>query len=100
MKHSKTIVYITCCICFIALGCEQKNKNQLFTFLSSDATGIKFSNNIDETKLPGDALNEFAYMGGGVGVIDVNNDGLKDLFFCGNQVSSKLYLNKGKNHFE
>ena len=63
--------------------------------MPSSETGIKFNNDIDETKLPGDALNEFAYMGGGVGVIDVNNDGLKDLFFCGNQVSSKLYLNKG-----
>ncbi len=72
----------------------------MFTPLSSSETGITFSNSIDETKMPGDALNEFAYMGGGFGVIDVNNDGLKDLFFCGNQVSSKLYLNKGNNHFE
>ena len=72
----------------------------MFTSLSSNETGIKFSNDIDETKMPGDALNEFAYMGGGVGIIDVNNDGLKDIFFCGNQVSSKLYLNKGNNHFE
>ena len=85
---------------FFAIGCKEKNKNQLFTFLSSNQTGISFNNTIDETKMPGDALNEFAYMGGGVGVIDVNNDGLKDLFFCGNQVSSKLYLNKDKNHFE
>ena len=85
---------------FFAIGCKEKNKNRLFTFLSSNQTGISFNNTIDETKMPGDALNEFAYMGGGVGVIDVNNDGLKDLFFCGNQVSSKLYLNKGKNHFE
>jgi len=68
--------------------------------LSADETGIKFSNVIDETKLPGDALNEFAYMGGGVGVIDVNKDGLQDLFFTGNQVSCRAYINKGKNSFE
>src|SRR6476620_246581 len=100
MKHNCIIYCITCCICCIAFGCKEQNHRQLFTFLSANETGIKFSNGIDETKMPGDALNEFAYMGGGVGIIDVNNDGLKDLFFCGNQVSSKLYLNKGRNKFE
>ena len=98
---NKNVYTITtlCCI-FLATSCKEKKQNELFSFLSSDKSGIHFTNTIDETKLPGDALNEFAYMGGGVGVIDVNNDGLKDLFFCGNQVSSKLYLNKGDNHFE
>ena len=100
MKRIANIIIIFCSIFFFATGCKPKHTNQLFTFLPSTETGIKFSNDIDETKLPGDALNEFAYMGGGVGVIDVNNDGLKDLFFCGNQVSSKLYLNKGNNQFE
>src|SRR6187551_563465 len=83
-----------------ATGCGNHNSSQPFTQLTSTQSGINFNNTIDETKMPGDALNEFAYMGGGVGIIDVNNDGLKDLFFCGNQVSSKLYLNKGNNHFE
>jgi len=72
----------------------------MFTALQSSESGITFNNTIDESKMPGEALNEFAYMGGGVGIIDINNDGLKDIFFCGNQVSSKLYLNKGNNHFE
>jgi len=84
----------------IATGCNTNKKAVLFTSLSSTESGITFNNTIDETNMPGDALNEFAYMGGGIGVIDVNNDGLKDLIFCGNQVSSKLYLNKGNNHFE
>ncbi|HEX5155110.1 MAG TPA: VCBS repeat-containing protein [Parafilimonas sp.] len=100
MKHNNIIYCITCCIYCIAFGCKEKNQNRLFTYLSSHETGITFSNNIDETRMPGDALNEFAYMGGGVGILDVNNDDLKDIFFCGNQVSSKLYLNKGNNHFE
>ncbi|MEO5943205.1 MAG: FG-GAP-like repeat-containing protein [Ferruginibacter sp.] len=91
------IMFLFLCI---TAGCNNKDKNQLFTFLSSKESGIKFSNDIDEKKMPGDALNEFAYMGGGVGVIDINNDGLKDLIFTGNQVSSKIYLNKGNNKFE
>ncbi len=99
MKLTK-LIYLIGCVCLLATGCKEKIHNPLFTALSSSETGVTFSNNIDETKMPGDAMNEFAYMGGGVGVIDVNNDGLKDLFFCGNQVSSKLYLNKGNNHFE
>ena len=98
VKFSRSAVWFS--FFAILVGCKEKLQNPQFISLSAQETGISFNNTIDETKMPGDALNEFAYMGGGVGVIDVNNDGLKDLFFGGNQVSSKLYLNKGHHQFE
>ncbi|WP_233783405.1 VCBS repeat-containing protein [Flavivirga eckloniae] len=63
--------------------------------LTSDVTGIEFQNTLTES----DTLNYFnypyIYMGGGIAVGDFNNDGLQDLYFTGNMVENKLYLNKG-----
>jgi hypothetical protein len=51
-----------------------------------------------------DSLNimnyEYIYNGAGTGVADLNNDGLQDIVFAGNQVSPRVYLNKGNFTFE
>jgi hypothetical protein len=78
----------------------QKHEGLHFTILPSSATGIDFTNTITENDSVNMFVNEYSYMGGGVGVGDFNNDGLPDIFFAGNQVSSRLYLNKGNMHFE
>jgi len=85
---------------FVHTGCHNKSANYKFSPIAPSSSNIKFNNSIDEKLMPKNALNEFAYMGGGVGILDVDNDGKKDIFFCGNQVSSALYLNKGNNNFE
>ncbi len=72
----------------------------MFTQLDAEQTGIHFTNSIEETDATKSFINEFGYMGGGVGIGDFNADGRKDIFFTGNQVSCRMYLNKGENKFE
>lgn len=81
-------------------SCKQPTKTALFQPLSAAESGIDFSNDIHEDDSSRSFINEFGYMGGGVGIGDFNNDGLKDIFFSGNQVTSRLYINKGNNKFD
>jgi ASPIC and UnbV/FG-GAP-like repeat len=75
-------------------------KYHLFEKISSAHSGIDFNNKIVENDSinPLDVVN--IYNGGGVGIGDFNNDGKQDIFFTGNMVSCKLYLNKGNFKFE
>jgi enediyne biosynthesis protein E4 len=76
------------------------NTTPSFERVGKDITGIDFENSVVEK----DSFNimhyEYMYNGGGVGVGDLNNDGLFDLIFTGNKVNSKIYLNKGNFKFE
>ena len=97
MKRTPPFVLILLLFVFL-LSCS--HKKTLFNKLSSSYTGIHFNNKIDEN----DSLNPIdvtnIYNGGGVGIGDFNNDGLQDVYFTGNLVSNKLYLNKGKMKFD
>src|SRR5258708_39441376 len=73
-------------------SCNQKSKT-LFKLISNDESGITFANVIHESDSFNILTYEYIYNGGGVGIGDFNNDGLQDLFFCGNMVPNKLYLN-------
>ncbi|MDX1941831.1 MAG: VCBS repeat-containing protein [Saprospiraceae bacterium] len=79
---------------------NHKNEASLFTLLSADETGIDFINQLSYTEEFNPYTFRNFYNGGGVGLGDINNDGLVDIFFCGNRVDNKLYLNKGNFTFE
>jgi enediyne biosynthesis protein E4 len=99
-RFAYCISFIFCIAIIFLASCIYKQKNTLFTKLSSDESGIHFSNDIHDSDSSYSFINEFGYMGGGVGIGDFNNDWLKDIFFSGNQVSCRLYINKGNNQFE
>ena len=85
-------------LCLFIFSCSQERKT-LFTLLDPGSTAIKFSNRIFENDSVNIIDNEYVYNGGGVAIGDFNNDGLQDVYFTGNMVSNKLYLNKGEMHF-
>ncbi len=85
---------------FMFFSCQEKKSYTLFELIPSSKTKIRFSNNLKPTFDHNILDYNYFYNGGGVAAADFNNDGLTDLYFTGNQVSSKLYLNKGNFLFE
>lgn len=80
----------------VLVSCTDKTR---FELLDSEKTGITFMNVVNES----DSMNvinfEYIYNGGGVGIVDLNNDGWQDMIFAGNMVAPKIYLNEGKFKF-
>ena len=68
--------------------------------LPAEKTGIDFNNAINESTFFNHYYYSQIYLGSGVAIGDINNDGLPDIFFGGNQVTDRLYLNKGNFQFE
>lgn len=85
-------------VLFLFAGCD--NNKRLFEKLENADIGIDFENKLTPT--PDFNIIDYLYFynGGGVAIGDINNDGLPDLFFSGNQVKNKLYLNLGNLQFE
>lgn len=81
-------------------GCKRGSEPPVFRLLSSAETGIGFTNTITTSDSLNVLTNVYIYNGGGVGVGDIDNDGLQDVFLAGNMVSSRLYLNTGGMRFE
>lgn len=91
---------LTALVLVTVLTVSAQQNRKLFKLLSSSQTGIDFNNQLFES----DTLNILnqanIYNGGGVGIGDFNRDGMMDVYFAANMVSSKLYLNKGNLKFD
>ncbi len=75
-------------------SCHFFNKTTLFHLLPPEKTGVHFENKVTENERTNVLEYMNIYTGAGVAAGDVNNDGLTDLFFAGNQVSCRLYFNR------
>ncbi len=82
----------------LLVSCQ--SEDTLFVLKTPEETGIDFNNQIDETDSFNILTDEYIFNGGGVATADFDNNGLPDLFFTGNQVANRLYLNQGEFSFQ
>ncbi|HYI78659.1 MAG TPA: VCBS repeat-containing protein [Chryseolinea sp.] len=84
---------------FVFTNCSRE-KQPLFRLVSPEESGVDFINTVEEKDTINILTVQYMYHGGAVAIGDFNNDGLSDIFFSGNMVSNRLYLNKGQMKFE
>ncbi|MCB9033855.1 MAG: CRTAC1 family protein [Chitinophagales bacterium] len=77
-------------------------QTKLFDIIKGNELGVNFINKVTETENENIFVKGLLYFnaGAGVAVGDINNDMLPDIFFAGNQNSSKLFLNLGNFKFK
>ena len=87
-------------VVFLLFAASCTKNHTLLKLIPSTESGIEFQNSLSSS----DSLNvlkyEYFYNGASVSVGDFNNDGLSDLFFTGNMVANRMYLNRGNLKFE
>lgn len=89
--------------CLFLLGiwaCSDPAQKAAPLFEKMEQTGIDFVNTVVDDSLENSFLFRNFYNGGGVGIGDINNDSLPDVFLTSNTGANKLYLNKGNFQFE
>ena len=96
-KNIHQVLFLLLCTLVLAT-CKPTIPATLFEKM--DHTGIQFTNTVVDEKENNIFKYRNFYNGAGVGIGDINNDGLPDVFFTANQGANKLFLNKGDFNFE
>lgn len=101
-----------CCAALILTGCQQEshpdgsasseegNSSIRFEKIPASHSGVDFNNSLDDSGNLNVFIWNFLYTGSGVATGDINGDGLPDIYFGGNQVPDRLYLNLGDFKFQ
>ena len=108
--HNSLLFVLFGLLVLMTAGCGNNNNDAktddtdispVFRKLSSAESGISFNNAVDEN-YDKNYFDRFAYVynGAGVAVGDINNDGLPDIYFAGNEVPNKLFVNEGNMKFK
>ncbi|WP_439151628.1 VCBS repeat-containing protein [Winogradskyella sp.] len=108
MNNPRVQILVIVAVCLTLFTCNNSPSRDLypqelvggFNLLPPESTGIDFQNTINESTYFNHYYYSQIYVGSGVAIGDINNDGLPDVFFGGNQVADRLYLNKGDFKFE
>ncbi len=79
---------------------EHRPERKRFSLIPAEVSHIDFVNRVEYTREYNTYTYRNFYNGAGVGLGDFNNDGLLDIYFCGNLADNRLYLNKGDFIFE
>lgn len=97
--------FVLIVLIFLLFKCKQaptdsSSAEMRFELHAPETTGVNFSNLLFEDETLNIINYEYMYNGAGVAVGDINQDGLPDLYFSGNMVEGKLYLNLGDFKFK
>ena len=95
-KHIKSTIFIILCLLLFG-SCSNSSG---FEYIKARQSNIDFNNYIPEDRTINILNFEYLYNGGGVGAADFNKDGKLDLYFTGNIVPNRLYLNQTGFNFK
>ena len=102
MQHciNRCIIFCVLIAFFVTAVAQEPSTPKKFSMIPDTYSGVNFTNNIDEDQTMFMYMYENLYIGGGVAIGDINNDGLPDIYFSSTRGSNKLYLNLGNFHFK